>query len=73
MAQYNKTTHAKAVALVQGIQNELKKGTKHYNQAGEELTTVKAILETLVKEGRVSFSNPPIPYDEDPDQWDAET
>ncbi len=49
----------KAGMLLRAIRNELAQGTKHYNRAGEELTTVKAILTTLLDEGEITFQPPP--------------
>jgi len=45
----------KARLLIQETKNALARGTKHYNREGKLLTTVKEILECLVKEGEVFF------------------
>ena len=44
----------RALELMQGVQNEIDLGTKHYNKAGEYLATQKEIIECLVKEGAVT-------------------
>ena len=43
----------RALELMQGVQNELDLGTKHYNRVGKLLTTQKEVIECLVQEGTV--------------------
>ena len=45
----------RALLLISEINKALKSGTKHYNNAGKELTTIEEILVTLTKEGSVTF------------------
>lgn len=45
--------HAKL--LIAEIEAALAAGTKHYNQAGDLLTTPRLIIECLLTEGAVTF------------------
>jgi len=54
----DKKTLVKAKALTEAISRELKRGTKHFNHAGKELTTIKEILTTLITEGQIQFQPP---------------
>lgn len=44
-----------AELLIREITYELKRGTEHFNKAGEKLTTVKAVLATFLSEGGVEL------------------
>lgn len=48
----------RARALIDDAQNALDAGCQHFNHAGVELTTVRAILECLRDEGAVTFVKP---------------
>jgi len=43
--------------LIAEATRALASGTKHYNKAGEELTTVVAILRCLQVEGAITFKS----------------
>lgn len=44
-----------ALVLVEEIRAALARGTKHYNKAGQLLTTEKEIVEVLLSEGGITF------------------
>lgn len=44
-----------AEELVESVKQELSEGTKHYNDAGELLTTPEEILDCLVHEDKVTI------------------
>lgn len=49
----------KAKLLIRAIQNELNMGTRHFNDAGQELTSLQDIIQTLIDEGHIHFE--PVP------------
>jgi hypothetical protein len=58
--QYGRLTIEETVLLlIDSIENALRSGTKHFNAAGELLTTPLEVLVCLKTEGAVTFK-PPI-------------
>lgn len=50
------TAEENARILLAEIEDALARGTQHYNRAGELLITPRAIVETLLSEGEVTFT-----------------
>lgn len=49
------STMEKALVLILEIESALDRGVRHYNKAGRELTTAQEILDTLMRERRITF------------------
>lgn len=46
---------AKAKLLLQEIRSAISNGTRHYNKSGHLLVSEREIVETLLREGKVTF------------------
>jgi len=53
-----RATMETAKLFISEIQEALDAGTKHYNKAGDPLTDVRAVLQTLKSEGAILFEDP---------------
>lgn len=48
----------RARALIDAVDSSLKRGVKHYNKAGDELKTVREVIECLSSEKEVTVRYP---------------